>query len=251
MTVGEFFSKEEKTKSPQIPSVNLKERIEVAPKQREEDRDKIVFYLRIAFYACLILFLLSFLFELWSSYQISNALTRSQPSGKGAFSERISKANAKNLKKYFPLRIIGYHTKGIKDILGQEVPKAEAVYEPEDMNLQLRSPIVIYCQVVFFDDLEEAERFLQDKLREYPKNQQALILENTYANSGYASDDSAYFVGTIYKSMVFWFKTSYVELIPHEPDRLETLKYHNEKVASEVIKFIGQAEAGVEQVPQQ
>lgn len=234
-------------KIPKIPNINLQPEKKEVPRDDESRREETIHYLRIAFYICAILFIVSFLLETWGTYVHSLSAARGT-SGQTRTERRAPAQSVRNLKKYFPQRIVGYHTKGIKDIVGQDYPKAEAVYEPEDMNLQLRSPIVIYCQVVHFDDLAEAERFLQEKWREYPKNQQAIVFENTYASTGFAEDESAYFLGTIYRSKVFWFKTSYVELVPYEPDRLETLKHHNEKVASEVLKFIGQAEAGVEQV---
>lgn len=239
--------KKSNLKTPTVPLINLQPEKGKVPEDAESRREETIYYLRIAFYICAILFIVSFLLETWGTYLHSASASRAASRQTGT-EKKVPAVKVRNLKKYFPLRIIGYHTKGIKDIIGQEYPKAEAVYEPEDMNLQLRSPIVIYCQVVHFDDLAEAERFLQEKWREYPKNQQAIVFENTYASTGFKEDDSAYFLGTIYKSKVFWFKTSYVELVPYEPDRLETLKYHNEKVAAEVLKFIGQAESGIEQV---
>lgn len=222
---------------------------EAENKQQDEsvNREKIVEYLKIALLICTILFFISFFLEIWGSYRISSELAKgSAVAGKEQRTEPQIKAT--NLKKYFPLRIIGYHTKGIKNIFGQDRPKAEAVYEPEDMNLQLRSPIVIYCQVVHFDNLSDSELFIQEKLKDFPKDQQAIVLENYYFNSGYSKDDRSYFLATIHKGLVLWFKTSYVEIIPYDENRLEILKYHNEKVAKEVIKFIGPAEAGVEQI---
>ncbi|MCX7832071.1 MAG: hypothetical protein N2440_04150 [Actinobacteria bacterium] len=222
---------------------------ETEKKQHDESvsRERILEYLRIALLICTLLFVVSLFLEIWGSYRISNELARAS-----AVTRRTQRTEPKiktsNLKRYFPLRIIGYHTKGIKDIIGQDRPKAEAVYEPEDMNLQLRSPIVIYCQVVYFSNLSDAELFIQEKLKDFPKDQQAIVLENYYFNSGYSKDEGAYFLATIHKGLVFWFKTSYIEIIPNEENRLRLLKNHNEKVASEVIKFIGQAEAGVEQI---
>jgi|GEM_PF-3734795 len=215
----------------------------------EERREKILYYLRLTFYACLVLFFVSLLFEFWSGYIIAESMAGKEEKAARINNDTSAKIKPpSNLKRYFPKNIPGYHLKGRKDLPDSETSKAEAVYEPEDMNLQLRSPIVIYCQVAYFKDLREAELFLQEKLKNFPKNQQAVLLGNTYASTGYANDDSSYFLGTIYNGLVFWFKTSYVELVPNEPDRLEILKYHNEKIAAEVLKAVEQVDSGVDDI---
>lgn len=236
------------TEEKDLAASSLKEETTaIEDKRIEERREKLLFYLRLAFYACLILFIISLLVESWFSYIVAESLARKEESLVRTTTSAQRKIKPpSNLKRYFPERITGYHLKGKKDLPEEDIPKAEAVYEPEDMNLQLRSPIVIYCQVVYFKDLRGAEQFLQEKLRDYPKNQQAIFMVNTYANTGFANDDSAYFLGTIYNGLVFWFKTSYVEIIPHEPNRLDILKFHNEKVASEVLKMVDQVDSGVE-----
>lgn len=214
---------------------------------KEARQERFLLSLKAITAVLLVLFFVSFLLEAWGMYQVARAISQREKSEQAA-QRRAPRIKTSNLKRYFPVRITGYHTKGRRDIIGQEKSKAEAVYEPEDMNLQLKSPIVTYCQVVYFNNLSEAEKFLQEKLKEFPKDQKAIVFENTYASTGYTMKEDAYFLGTIYKGLVFWFKTSYVELVPHEAGRLETLKFHNEKIASEVIKFIPQAESGVEQI---
>jgi hypothetical protein len=231
---GKYFEDESRS--------NLEEKL-------EQRRENIIYYLLLAFYACIVLFVISLLLEFWSSYVIAESIASKE--------ERIARTSKdiqrkikppSNLKRYFPNNIPGYHLKGRKDIPEDKILKAEAVYEPEDMDLQLRSPIVIYCQVAYFKDLREAEIFIQEKLKNFPKNQQAVLLGNTYANTGCTKDESAYFLGTINNGLVFWFKTSYVEIVPKEPNRLSILKYHNEKIATEILKAVEQVDSGIDDI---
>jgi hypothetical protein len=210
----------------------------------EKRRDRILYSLKIALWVVIALFLVSLLFESWlNSYQRPSsgsgnirAVTRNETRPKP-----LKKAG---LYKYFPPNLVGYHLKGRKDLEAQEFPKAEAVYEPEDMNLQLMAPITIYGQIIYVGEQSKAEEMIQDRLSEYPSDQKNIVLFNTYAVSGFKSDDKAYFTAFIYKGMVVWFRSEYIEIVPNIEDRKKILENHCKKVAEETIKYIERVEAG-------
>lgn len=210
----------------------------------EERREKILYSLKIAVWVVIALFIVSLFFESWLNSALK--LTNGSGSYKGVtqITKRPEALKKTGLYKYFPSNLVGYHLKGRKDLEAQEFPKAEAVYEPEDMNLQLMAPITIYGQIIYVGEQSKAEEIIQEKLSEYPSDQKNTVLFNTYAVSGFKSNDKAYFIAFIYKGMVVWFKSEYIELIPNIEERKNILEEHCKKVAEETVKYIERVEAG-------
>ncbi len=212
--------------------------------EREEKRAKIIDYLRIATLLIFILFIVSLFLETWLIKRYISTYASKGGSVETGTSQKPKIKAPSRLFTYFPPTIIGYHTKGRRDLTGQDYPKAEAIYEPEDMNLQLRSPIVLYGQAVFTGDVAASEELIQEKLKEFPKERENITVAGKLATSGLREDDSAYFIGTVFKGMAVWFKCEYVELVPEEADRTEVLKTHLKKVSEEILKYMERVETG-------
>lgn len=211
--------------------------------KREKKREQTIKILIALMFLAFIFLIVSFIYE-------GALLTReaTYPDQENVFgkAERFRKPPVKRLYTLFPSHIAAYATKARHNLSYSQGLQAEAIYEPEDMNLQLATPMTVYCLLTVWESDGKAIADIEKTSREYFVNSQKKTIgkNQTVVTVGYNQEKSRYFVGYQKGKISLKIFSIYTQAVPVE--KKNELKYHGEKVALEVINHMSKRVTGGE-----
>lgn len=209
----------------------------------EQRQEKILFYSRILLVLTAVLLIISFFLEGWSTAKTRQvALEPVTAPDSSEANKDFEPQIITDVSLVFPAEITGYATKARQVVPGSGGKKAEAVYEPLDMDLQLKAPTSVYCEINYFDNFHAMQDFVSKKMSEFPLEQETRLIQDKTVKTGYSTDKNAYTLILDEKNYVLWVKALFTVSDPVEKGNY--LKIHGEKVMENIIKHMIEVESG-------
>lgn len=203
-------------------------------KQERQERQKLIInIIKIVLLVVIILFFLSFLYE-----GVTLEKVEISPTGRTDFEEiaKEVKPPIEDISVLFPDSITGYVTKARHLIKYSNGLQAEAIYEPEDMSLQLKMPMTVYCLLTYYGSDARIQKDLMEIWKGYPVEQKKINIQGETAYTGYIEDKTKYFIGFRIKGYSLKIYSMFTQSNPDE--KRNYLKNHATNVAEEVVKRI-------------
>lgn len=151
---------------------------------------------------------------------------------------KVRKPPVARLYTLFPPDITAYATKARHNTPYSDGLQAEAIYESEDMALQLATPMTVYCLLTAWESDDEAMKDIEKTSREYHLESGSKTVGQTpvLVTVGYNQERGRYFVGYQKGSLSLKISAVYTMVVPAAKN--DDLKRHGERVAQEVINHL-------------
>ena len=134
-----------------------------------------------------------------------------------------------------PPTIRGFATKANHNVPHAHGIQAEALYDPDDMQLQLASPMTVYCLLTAWESEGRAAADIERIAEDFPLEAATTILGEraSVVNTGYDTERGRYFIGYHTGSLSLVVYSTYTMKVPEQ--KTEDLKVHGESAAAQVI----------------
>jgi hypothetical protein len=210
----------------------------------EARQDQTAYRLKVVAGALALLFAVSILVETLAVRQaVDRASKAAALSAQRARQARRAVAGKRTtLYRLFPASLTGYVTKSRQMVPGSS-ESAEALYEPEDMNLQLARPTTVYGLITQFASPADAESHIQKELEKFPTDRATVMIFDAVGVSGYSADRNQYAIFIAQGNLAVMVKALFTQSDP--VDKGTILKDHGTHIAEEVVKRIREVKSGV------
>ncbi|MBS3956088.1 MAG: hypothetical protein KGZ40_00935 [Clostridiales bacterium] len=209
--------------------------------EREDKRRRTLIALSTLAVLAFLLFLVSFAFE--DSRIAAESGTR-PVANLPADTARVEPPE-EPLFTLLPVSLTGYATRAYQDTPYGGGLQAEAVYEPEDMHLQLASPLNVYALLTLWDSEENARLHVERTAAGFPLEAVVTVVGESAALAymGYDSNRARYFVGHQKGTLSLITYATYSRGgVP--VDHRDQLRVHGQALSTKVIDHLHQGSAG-------
>lgn len=187
----------------------------------------------------LLLFLVSFVYE--NGRLTAEAGTR--PGGGPGAAEAPStiKPPVEALYTLFPANISGFATKAAHNTPYGQGLQAEAIYQPEDMEIQLAAPLTVYCLLTAWGSEEDARRDIERVAKDFPVDAGTTVMGAgaDIVTTGLNTETGRYFVGHQRGSLSLVIYATDKRVVGGG-GRDERLRSYGDKLAVELLRFLSE-----------
>lgn len=143
-----------------------------------------------------------------------------------------------SLYTLLPPTIHGFATKANHNVPYAHGIQAEALYDPDNMEIQLASPMNVYCLLTAWESEGQAAQDIERLTADFTLEAATTVLGEraSVVNTGWDADRGRYFVGYHTQTLSLVVYSTYTMKIPEQKN--DDLKVYGDIAAAETIDFM-------------
>ncbi|MEW5705928.1 MAG: hypothetical protein AB1743_03905 [Actinomycetota bacterium] len=166
-----------------------------------------------------------------------------------------AKANSSHIKKkiepiptvkpitLLPRTIDKFLTAAYHDVPGSNGRAAEAIYDPDNINYQIVTPLSTYVKVSYHGSNSKAkDEIIRTLETRFPKDRGTLIVDGREAYTGYSNDYGGLLIGWAYNGFAIKTIVSYTNVVPSDPK--QSLDKVGDTISLKIKRYIENKDSG-------